>query len=227
MLPWKLVIRPGGSKLAGSNQISAAFSEEQAHRLTGVTLGQLRYWDQTAFFRPSYAESAYRSSFGKVYSFRDIVALRVLSKLRNRHGVSVQHLRLVKERLQRASPDLWTGVRLYVFNKHVYWIEPDTQLPQELASGQYVIETIDLSAEVEAAASEVSTMNRRDPSGVGKVEKRKSVSQSSAVIAGTRVTVRALQRFARAGYSVEQILAEYPDLTTQDVEAALAYPQVA
>ena len=44
-----------------------------------------------------------------------------------------------------------------------------------------------------------------------------------ALIPGTRIPARAIKRFAKAGYSVAQILKEYPDITAADVEAAIAY----
>ena len=43
------------------------------------------------------------------------------------------------------------------------------------------------------------------------------------VIAGTRIRVRAIERFIGAGFTVDQILDEYPDLKRSDVEAALEY----
>lgn len=207
--------------------VSAAFSDDQVQRLTKVTAGQLRYWDQTDFFRPSFASSDYRSSFGRIYSFKDVVSLRVLNALRNQHGVSVQHLRKVRQRLLETSQNAWAGVKLYVLNKQVYWVEPDTQLPQEVASGQYLFHTIDLAKEVEQVEADIHRLSKRDPDKVGQIEKRKSVNQSTAVLAGTRITVRAIQRFSSAGYTVEQILTEYPDLSREDVVAALEYSQAA
>lgn len=211
----------------GSPQIVAAFGEDQAQRLSGVSASQLRYWDRIDFFRPTFAESSYRGGFGRVYAFRDIVALRVLNTLRNKLNVSLQHLRQVKDRLQSTQHELWTGVRLFVLNQRVVWVEPENELPQEVVSGQYVMETIDLAAEVEATKADIRKLNIRDPSSVGKVERRKLVNQKHAVVAGTRVTVQAIKRFAKAGYDVNAILREYPDLTERDVKAALEYEKAA
>jgi uncharacterized protein (DUF433 family) len=49
------------------------------------------------------------------------------------------------------------------------------------------------------------------------------VAHNAPVLAGTRIPVRAIKRFNEAGYSVAQILSEYPTLTESDVVAALAY----
>jgi uncharacterized protein (DUF433 family) len=51
------------------------------------------------------------------------------------------------------------------------------------------------------------------------------VSHNAWVVAGTRIPVAAIRRFKDAGYSVDQIIQEYPDLTPQDVEAALAHQE--
>lgn len=79
----------------------------------------------------------------------------------------------------------------------------------------------------EVAANTEQTVQRlfplRERSKVGSVEKSRYVVHNAAVIGGTRIPVNAVKRFAEAGYSVEQILREYPDLTEQDISAALEF----
>lgn len=43
------------------------------------------------------------------------------------------------------------------------------------------------------------------------------------VIAGTRVPAHLILNLLAGGFSPEQVLAEYPDLTIEDVQACLAY----
>lgn len=43
------------------------------------------------------------------------------------------------------------------------------------------------------------------------------------VIVGTRIPARAVKSFHAAGYTVDDIRREYPDLTVEQVEAAIAY----
>ncbi len=43
------------------------------------------------------------------------------------------------------------------------------------------------------------------------------------VVRGTRITVQTVLEFLAAGDSVDDVLAEYPDLTRQDVQACLNY----
>lgn len=49
------------------------------------------------------------------------------------------------------------------------------------------------------------------------------VMQGKPVIRGTRITVEILLEKLAAGNSIEDILADYPRLTREDVLAAMAY----
>jgi DNA-binding transcriptional MerR regulator len=207
--------------------VIAAFSEDQAVRLTGVRKGQLRYWDKSEFFSPSFCNDKFREGFGRIYSFRDIVSLKVLGILRNKHDVSVQHLREVKQNLASESKGAWSGVKLYVVNKRVHWVERETGLPQDVASKQYVLQPIDLDYVVDKVRGDILEIIKRDSGKVGQIERVRSLNKSAPVIGGTRITVQAIQRFHSAGYSIRQILLEYPDLKKADVEAALSFDEVA
>jgi uncharacterized protein (DUF433 family) len=203
--------------------VIAAFSEEHTSQLTGVSRAQLRYWDRIEFYQPAYGSDE-RSSFSRVYSFKDIVALRVLDTLRNQFRVKLGHLRDVKETLSflLSDDDLWTGVKLYALNGQVVWIEPETGAPQVMISGQYVVPVI-LDDVVRDTRRSVALLNQRDTSKRGRIERVRNISHNAPVIAGTRIPVAAIKRYAGAGYSTEYILREYPDLTAEDVDAALAY----
>jgi len=85
--------------MSTSQGVIAAFSEDQVEKLTGITKSQLRYWDKTGFYSPSFADGNRRLAFSRIYSFKDIVALRVLGALRNQHNLSLQYLRDVSSRL--------------------------------------------------------------------------------------------------------------------------------
>lgn len=195
--------------------IIAAFSEEHTHRLTGVTQSQMRYWHRTGLFSPSLSD--------RIYTFRDIVSLRVLGVLRNQYQVSLQHLRKVSDRLARSTDDRWTGVRLYVIGKKVAWQEPGSDRPQEIVSRQYVLPTIQLEGVVSDTRRDIASLNARSEEQIGKIKKSRTINRNAAVIAGTRIRVLAIKRFHEAGYSVAQIIKEYPDINVKDVEAALNY----
>ena len=211
--------------MAASSTVIAAFSEFQTERLTGITRRQLRYWDNTGFYSPSYAEENRRVAFSRIYSFKDVVALRVLGALRNQYHVSLQHLREVGVRLSHlpSDPDRWSSVRLYVYAKHVIWYEPNTRQPQEIISGQYMVH-IRLEEFVADTKEKVRDLIApRDELKVGSVERSRYVAHNAYVIAGTRIPVNAIKRFTEAGYTVDQILQEYPDITEEDVRTAIGF----
>ena len=199
----------------------AAFSEEQVQRLTGLTKAQLRYWDKTGFFTPSLSDEDKRLAFSRLYSFRDIVALRTLGVLRLQHNVPLQHLRKVAEKLSHLADALWTRTTLYVLNRKVVFDEPGTAKPREIVSGQYVM-GIPLRAIVSDTEKDVQALRRRPKADHGRVERSRHVSRNAWVVAGTRIPVQAIHDFRDAGYTVRQILEEYPDLDADDVKAALA-----
>ncbi|ODT71717.1 MAG: hypothetical protein ABS75_07145 [Pelagibacterium sp. SCN 63-23] len=66
-------------------------------------------------------------------------------------------------------------------------------------------------------------MKKREGSEVGQIAQSRNVAHNQQVIAGTRIPVRSIKAFADAGYSVEQIIEQYPSLTREDIEAAIAH----
>lgn len=208
-----------------TDNVVRAFSEEHVEQLTGLTLARLRYWDRTDFFVPSFADENRRLAFGRIYSFKDIAALRVISALRVRFNIPLQELRRVADKLRHLGDDLWTKTTLYPFNKTVVFKEPETELPREIVSGQYISASIDLSVVLSDTKSAVAKLNERPEEKIGRVERSRHVRHNAYVIAGTRIPTASIKRLRDAGYTVAQIIREYPDLTQRDVEAALAHEE--
>ncbi len=68
------------------------FTSHQACRLTGCTPRQLRYWDKVELVQPSVQQTGGRPGVPRLYSFRDLVALRVVKSLLD-GGMSLQRVR--------------------------------------------------------------------------------------------------------------------------------------
>lgn len=68
------------------------FTAHQASRLSGCTPRQLRYWDQVGLVQPSIQKTGGRPGVPRLYSFRDLVALRVVKSLLD-GGMSLQRVR--------------------------------------------------------------------------------------------------------------------------------------
>ncbi len=203
-------------------KIHAAFSEDQVERLTGISKRQLRYWDRTGFFKPQFAEENRRVAFSRVYSFTDVVSLRVLNVLRNQYTVPLQHLRQVAEALPQMSEAKWGCTQLFVFGRRVVFAEPGTVDYWEIVSKQYVI-PIALQSVVKDTRRDIEALKERNENTVGRITRARNVCHNAWVIAGTRIPVAAIQRFSSAGYSVQEIKEEYPSLTDADIESAIQH----
>ena len=199
-----------------------AFSEVSVEQLTGLTAAQLRYWDRTGFFAPAYADENRRTPYSRIYSFKDVVGLRTLGLLRRKHHVPLQHLRKVAEKLSHLEDDLWTTTTLYVLDRRVIVQEQGSGRLRDAVTGQFVL-GIPLKKVVAETKRDAERLLRRPHAKIGKVEQSRRVMHNAPVIAGTRIPTSAVRRFKEAGYTIEQIIAEYPDLTPDDVAAALEY----
>lgn len=73
--------------------VSEGFSVAQVKQFTGVGSKTLHFWDRSGFLSPS-VQGAQGTGTRRVYSFRDLVALRVAAQLRDA-GISLQSLRKV------------------------------------------------------------------------------------------------------------------------------------
>ena len=201
--------------------VVAAFTEEQAQRLSGVSLRQMRYWSDEGFFVPSIILGTKDGEPSvRLYSFRDIVSLKVLSALRNETRVPLSHLRQVKERLAHLGDDMWAKTTLYVLGKEVVFTDPSTGERQNV-NGQRVLE-IPLRVVTGDLKRAVDEMRRRDSSSLGQIDVKRGGAKNP-MVAGTRIPVRTIQEFADAGYTVAQILKQFPSLTESDVNAAIKY----
>lgn len=204
--------------------VIAAFSGAQVERLTHLTTAQLRYWDKTGFFAPVYADENRRTPYSRIYSFKDVVGLRTLGLLRRQHNVSLQHLRQVAEKLSHLRDDLWTKTTLYVLNRRVIVHEPGGGRLRDAVSAQYVL-GIPLKRIIADTKRDADRLLRRPETSIGKVNRSRNVLRNAPVIAGTRIPTAAIRRYREAGYTIDRIIAEYPDLTAQDVEAALRFEE--
>jgi DNA-binding transcriptional MerR regulator len=76
------------------------FTADETSRLTGCTAHQLRYWDRIALVRPNVQATGGRPGVRRLYSFRDIVALRVVQSLLA-GGMSLQKVRKAFDYLRK------------------------------------------------------------------------------------------------------------------------------
>lgn len=205
--------------MSAPSVVIAAFTEEEAARLGRVSLRQLRYWAQDGFFVPAIDPTPPL----RLYSFRDLVCLRILGSLRNELKVPLSHLRDVKASLQHLGEHLWSSTVLHVLDRRVVVVNPETGGREDAVNGQSVLQ-IPLQVVTADMQQAVRDLRSRPAADIGRLDTR---VKARAVIAGTRIPVRAIQDFAAAGYDAQAILRQYPTLTAEDIAAALAHPMAA
>lgn len=114
------------------------FTALQACRLTGCTAHQLRYWDRVGLVRPSIQATGGRPGVRRLYSFRDLVALKVIRDLLS-GGMSLQRVRRAYDYLRKRAglEQHLSEVRLVTDGRSIYEIySDDGRLSDALRDGQ-------------------------------------------------------------------------------------------
>ena len=191
-----------------------AFSAENAGRLTGLSAARLRRWRQEGLVYPEYSlvDAAGRPT-RHIYSFRDLLKLRVLSRLRTVHGVPMPELCRVAHELAGLSDEDWKTRNLWVGRGTVGLDGPE--------GGEVVM--IALEAVMRAVRQDIESMNRRDASQIGVIIKKSLIQSGRPVFSGTRIPVAGILGYITAGYADDEILSGFPDLVAADLDAARAW----
>lgn len=200
-----------------------AFTTEHVCRLTGLSVRQLRYWDATDFFSPTMLDEYRRRAFSRIYTFRDLVGLRAISVLRNRHKVPLQELRRVGEWLRRHHETPWSSLRFALAGRTIVFFDPDSGAAIEPKGDGQAVLPIALELIANEMRQAADKLRERQPDQLGKIVRNRYVVHNSWVIAGTRIPTRAVWNFHQAGFDTKAIIREYPRLTAEDVKAAIDF----
>ena len=114
------------------------FSAQQACKLTNCTPHQLRYWDRVGLVSPSLQGTGGRPGVRRLYSFRDLVALRVVRSLLD-NGMSLQRVRRAWDYLRRHAEldEHLAGVKLVTDGQSIFRVSDDeSELLDALRDGQ-------------------------------------------------------------------------------------------
>lgn len=122
--------------------------------IVGITYRQLDYWARTGLVSPS-IRKAEGSGSQRLYSFEDIVRLRVVKRLLDT-GVTLERIRAALEELARQGRAL-AEVTLASDGRTVFAIDDDRQLLDLLKRGQGVF-AIALDPLVDELRGEVSVL---------------------------------------------------------------------
>lgn len=130
-----------------------SFTAEQACRLANCTHHQLRYWDRVGLVEPSVQGSGGRPGVRRLYSFRDLVALRVVRSLLD-NGMSLQRVRRAWDYLRREGEmeHHLSDVKLVTDGQSIFTVSSDEgELMDALRQGQlaFFVAIDEIAREVE------------------------------------------------------------------------------
>jgi len=133
--------------------VDHSFTAEQACRLTNCTHHQLRYWDRVGLVKPSIQTTGGRPGVRRLYSFRDLVALRVVRSLLD-NGMSLQRVRRAWDYLRREGEmeDHLADVKLVTDGLTIFQVSSDEgELMDALRKGQlaFFVAIDEIAREVE------------------------------------------------------------------------------
>lgn len=136
---------------------ATGFGARAVLQLTGVSYRQLDHWARTGLVGSSIRQAAGRGS-RRVYSFGDLVALRVVGQLRDA-GVSVQTIRRAVRWLRSHADRPLSTLALAAHGKQVFALTDDpAKLIEATGEGQVVlaISVAKVARHLERGVSEIS-----------------------------------------------------------------------
>ena len=134
------------------------FTALQASRFTGSTGNQLRYWDKIGLVKPTVQETGGRPGVRRLYSFRDLVALKVVKSLLD-GGMSLQRVRRAYEFLRSNAhlDEQLSSVKLVTDGKSIFKVtKDDGEILDMLRQGQmaFFIAIDKLAVQLEGGVTE-------------------------------------------------------------------------
>lgn len=208
----------GGAQVADSVGDVLAIPDKRAAELAGVSMRQLRYWEQIGLVTPSIKRRLSPRNIVRLYGFQDLIELLVAAELRHRPGISLQHIQRVVAYLhQRGFQAPLRELRFATHGNDIYVQYPDGSWSGDPLPDQIIFHQV---ISLELLSAKIESINRRNPNDVGRIVTRRGVLGSKPIFAGTRIPVAAVQRYLTAGYKTDAIIEEYPSLTQADIEAA-------
>ena len=120
----------------GATPTDIGYRGPTACAAAGITYRQLDYWARTGLVEPT-VRSATGSGSQRLYSFRDILILKVIKRLLDA-GISLQQIRTAVQHLRKRGTDDLTRVTLMSDGASVYECTSNDEIIDLLQGGQGV-----------------------------------------------------------------------------------------
>jgi DNA-binding transcriptional MerR regulator len=142
-------------------EVDAGYRGPQVCKIVGITYRQLDYWARTDLVRPSVCD-ANGSGTQRLYSYRDLVELKVVKKLLD-GGVSLQRARRAIEYLRDNLGTDVAAANLILDGSRSVLALTDDQLVDLLRAGQGVLNIVPLGPVVEELATGIHELGPAAP----------------------------------------------------------------
>ena len=119
-----------------ANRDEDGYRGPQVCSIVGITYRQLDYWARTGLVEPS-IRAAHGSGSQRLYSFRDILVLKIVKRLLDA-GVSLQNIRVAVDQLRARGVDDLAKITLLSDGTTVYECTSPEEVVDLLQGGQGV-----------------------------------------------------------------------------------------
>jgi len=134
-----------------ADPVVRAYGVGEVEKLTGISRITLHVWDRNAFVKPSLSAGGRGTGNRRKYSFADVVALRVIKRLRG-EGVPIRALKKVAQYLKEREgvENPFAERVLAMSGSDVVMVSPEEVISVLEKPGQYLL-LLNLNLEDEAA----------------------------------------------------------------------------
>jgi|SRR5687767_6043700 len=145
--------------MADEGRAEEGFRGPQVCSIVGITYRQLDYWARTDLLRPSISE-ARGSGTQRLYSYRDLVELKVIKRLLDA-GISLQSARRALELLRRSGDDV-ASANLVLNGTESLLARSGEEIVDLLKGGQGVLNIVPLAGVVEELEAAITEFGPRE-----------------------------------------------------------------
>lgn len=191
-----------------------AFTPHEVCRITGLSPRQLRDWDATGLVGPRNREVGQPRL--RVYSFRDVVALRTVAQLRER--LPFLELKRVAAWLQERYEEPWGTLTFHVTDRKAVF--DDLSGKPVGSEPSFSISLADIERE---SAADAEALLQRTPDQEGRIVRNRHVQRNAWVVDGTRIPTSAVWDLHTSGFDTAAIQREYPRLSSKDIAVAISF----
>lgn len=194
-----------------------AVPDKRAAKLAGISLRQLRYWEEVGLVTPSIHSKISQRKTVRLYKFGDMIELLVAAQLRTERDMTLQRIQKIVKRLRsRGYAAPLRELPFTTMGDEIYFQHADGSWEGDLRPDQVILERV---LHLEPLRARIARATERDPDTIGNIVKARGVQASQPVIEGTRIRVATVRAFLDAGYETGAIIEQYPLLTPADIES--------